>query len=281
MTHRAHSCKMPPPDPRLFDVNFKCRPAGALRHCLRKRFVPIGGGRNKTIPDASLAWHVFGLVVPGGLARGQSRRAGGPASHSERPRISPDGSGKVPLSRGKINISAVGRTRSDRNFSCLSVSEFEKFQRPDRREEVVAGLRPDRREEGVLGLRRADRRPAVSSQGPLAGHSVWPWQTGASEPTRFWPGMCTGASASACPSCLRGGRGGRGTGTRQRPPLRSLNETPRPGGRSTAPTQPSMSPTAPSGCLRGRPQRPWARIRRRQPIRRRRFVSPRPTLVPY
>ena len=106
-------------------------------------------------------------------------------------------------------------------------------------------------------------------------------QTGASGPTRFWPGMCTGASASACPSCLRDGRGGRGTGTRQRPPLRSLNETPRPGGRSTAPTQPSMSPTAPSGCLRGRPQRPWARIRRRQPIRRRRFVPSRPTLVPY
>ena len=155
MTHRAHSCKMPPPDPRLFDVNFKSRPAGALRHCLRKRFVPIGGGRNKTIPDASLAWHVFGLVVPGGLARGQSRRAGGPASHSERPRFSPDGSGKVPLSRGKSNTPAVGRTRSDRNFSCLSASEFEKFQRPDRREEVVSGLR------------RADRRPAVSSQGPL------------------------------------------------------------------------------------------------------------------
>ena len=167
MTHRAHSCKMPPPDPRLFDVNFKSRPAGALRHCLRKRFVPIGGGRNKTIPDVSLAWHVFGLVVPGGLARGQSRRAGGPASHSERPRFSPDGSGKVPLSRGKSNTPAVGRTRSDRNFSCLSASEFEKFQRPDRREEVVSGLRPDRREEVVLELRRADRRQAVSSQGPL------------------------------------------------------------------------------------------------------------------
>ena len=167
MTHRAHSCKMPPPDPRLFDVNFKSRPAGALRHCLRKHFVSIWDERNKTIPDASLAWHVFGPVVPGSLARGQSRRAGGPASHSERPRISPDGSGKVPLSRGRINIPAVGRTRSDRNASCLSASEFEKFLCPDRRKEVVPGLRPNRREEVVLGLRRADRRPAVSSQGPL------------------------------------------------------------------------------------------------------------------
>ena len=41
MTHRSHSCKMPPPDPRLFDVDFKSRAAGALRHRLRKRFVPI------------------------------------------------------------------------------------------------------------------------------------------------------------------------------------------------------------------------------------------------
>ena len=41
MTHRSHSCKMPPPDPRLFDVDFKSRAADALRHCWWKHLVPI------------------------------------------------------------------------------------------------------------------------------------------------------------------------------------------------------------------------------------------------
>ena len=41
-------------------------------------------------------------------AGAKSLRTGGPASHSERPRVIPDSSGKVPLLRGKINIPAFG-----------------------------------------------------------------------------------------------------------------------------------------------------------------------------
>ena len=54
MAHKAHSCKMPHPDPRLFDADFKSRTAGALRHCWWKRFVP-----NSDYNLHLCAWHVL------------------------------------------------------------------------------------------------------------------------------------------------------------------------------------------------------------------------------